>query len=125
MNKGTHGGSVGPTIMVQTCLMMIIVHLLFAIFGYSFWQFCLLLGDFFKLDDKAQTAAFGVYLLTAAILPWRSINKVTSDNAIEEMAFIHSTWKRKIISVVLFFVFVIGTPLLTFFVVMYTVEPWY
>ena len=83
------------------------------------------LGKGFELDDKPNTAAFGIYLISYFLLAWLNTQKVTNDATIKEMAFIHSTWQRKVISVILFFVFVISIPLLTFFIAMWTVEPWY
>ena len=125
MNKGTHGGRVGPTMLVQACTMLICIHLAFAVCGLSYWELCMWLGKGFELDKNSNTAGFGVYIIIDFILSLSIIRKVKNDKTIQEMAFIHSTWQRKVISVILFFVFVIGIPLLTFFIAMWTVEPWY
>lgn len=125
MNKGTHGGSVGPTMLVQACTMLICIHLAFAVCGLSYWELCMWLGKGFELDKRPNSSAFGMYMIFYLIISWINMNKVANDKTIQEMAFIHSTWQRKVISVILFFVFVIGIPLLTFFVAMWTVEPWY
>lgn len=125
MNKGTHGGSVGPTMLVQACTMLICIHLAFAICGLSYWELCMWLGKGFELDKRPNSSALGMYMIFYLIISWVNMNKVANDKTIQEMAFIHSTWQRKVISVILFFVFVLGIPTLTLFVAMSTVEPWY
>ena len=100
--------------LVQACTMLICIHLAFAIFVLSYWELCMWLGKGLELNQNPNTAGFGVYIIFDFILSLSIIRKVKNDKTIQEIAFIHSRWQRKVISAILFFVFVTGIPSLIF-----------
>ena len=117
MNKGTHGGSAGPTALVLGCVVNILLHLGFAVLGLSYWQLCALV--------MGENNAIVMYLLVFAVSSYLLLGRVYTDKTIQDMAFIHSTPQRKLASLLAFFVIVPGMPLLNYAVAMWTLEPWY
>ncbi len=118
--EGTHGGSTGFSGIVLACSINILLHLVFAMFGISYWEFCASLSGLF-----GSPVAFIPYLfINIGIGIWLSMRFLRTDECIAKMKFIYSTRQRKVVSLVGFCILVPGFVILNYQVAMWTLVPW-
>lgn len=116
-NKPKLGGSLGFSGLVLTTQVNIIIHLLFACFGLSYWELC-------SINSEVEPVI--PYLLISLIIGWPLIGKyIYTDNCIKDLEFTYSSITNKLLSLLGFVLFVLGMPALNYFIAILTLEPWY